>query len=214
MASQICKEWMKERERGNARYIEGIANFMDFVAKNGGGGDMFSCPCTKCENGRLLKIEDIHFYLLQNGMLQSYTFWRFHGEKESSNVKVEPIIENVKQKDVEPDFPRIEDLIYDSFEMFHREVDNSTNETAKGFKFEELQGKASEPLYPSCPKRHTTLYFLVKLNNVKTRYGLSDNSFNDILGLFREFLPEENTTPKNYPEMKSIIRKWWLRGMA
>ena len=148
-------------------------------------------------------------------MQQSYTFWCFHGEKESSNVKVEPTTENVEQKDIEPDFPRMDDLIYDSFEMFHREVDNLKNETVRneggddsshinrGFKFEELQSKASEPLYPSCPKRHTTLYFLVKLN-VKTRYGLSDNSFTDILGLFREFLPEGNTTPKNYPEMKKI----------
>ena len=59
----------------------------------------------------------------------------------------------------------------------------------------------------SCSEKHTTLYFRVKLNNTKTRHGFSDNSLTDILGLFKEFLPEGNSTPTKYPDMKNIIKE-------
>lgn len=87
---------MKERERATPRYIDGVAYFIDFVVKNGGGEEKFSCPCNKCENGRLLDIKDIHFHLLRHGILQSYTIWCFHGEKDSTNVNLEPTMENIE----------------------------------------------------------------------------------------------------------------------
>ncbi|KAM7485936.1 hypothetical protein LguiA_001945 [Lonicera macranthoides] len=209
---------MKERDRGKSQYIKGVAEFLSFIVENGGGEEKFSCPCNKCENGRLLEIKDIHFHLLRYGILQSYTFWHFHGEKESTNVETNTT-PNIGEQDIVPEDPRLEDLVYDSFEMFNREVNNliddiNSNEDGESssyvgtrLKFKDLCGKASEPLYPSCLDKQTTLYFLVKLNNVKTRFGLFDNSFTDILGLFKEFLPEGNTTPTKYSEMKNIIKE-------
>ncbi|KAA0046966.1 putative polyprotein [Cucumis melo var. makuwa] len=50
---------------------------------------------------------------------------------------------------------------------------------------------AKKPLFPSC-KRFTKLLALVRLYNLKVRFGWSDASFSELLTTISEFLPENN----------------------
>ena len=53
--------------------------------------------------------------------------------------------------------------------------------------FERLLEYAEKPLYPDC-KNFTKLSALVKLYNLKRRYGWTDKSFSEILSLLGDIL--------------------------
>ena len=57
--------------------------------------------------------------------------------------------------------------------------------------FNKLIQDTEKPLYPSC-RKFTKLSALVKLYNLKARYGWSDKGFSKLLGLIDEMLPLNN----------------------
>ncbi|KAM7497755.1 hypothetical protein LguiA_022169 [Lonicera macranthoides] len=108
-------------------------------------------------------------------------------------------------------FPLLDDLVNDACEMFTRESSPSTlnskrngeayassevsndPQTHKCKKYQRLHRLTMEPLHPttnaSC---HTTMFVLLKLNDLKTQFNLSDGATGGILGLLKELLPEGN----------------------
>ena len=50
MSFSIDKQWMNQSNRRNTEYVEGVRNFVKFVAENGGNKEKYSCPCTRCKN--------------------------------------------------------------------------------------------------------------------------------------------------------------------
>ncbi|XP_026377784.1 uncharacterized protein LOC113272093 [Papaver somniferum] len=80
-------------------------------------------------------------------------------------------------------------------------------ETSHSRKHESAYDRARAPLYNSCPSGKTTLNAAVKLNDIKTQYGFSDNGVTALLEMMKEFLPEENTLPAKYPELKKMIQE-------
>nr|GEU89602.1 reverse transcriptase domain-containing protein [Tanacetum cinerariifolium] len=57
-------------------------------------------------------------------------------------------------------------------------------------KFQELLLEADKPLNIGCPD-FTKLYAIVKLHNLKGKYGASDKFFTELLGLLKKMLPAE-----------------------
>nr|GEY71080.1 hypothetical protein [Tanacetum cinerariifolium] len=55
-------------------------------------------------------------------------------------------------------------------------------------KFQELLLDAEKPLYKGCPD-FTKLFAIVKLLNLKGKYGASDKFFTELLGLLKKILP-------------------------
>ena len=51
------------------------------------------------------------------------------------------------------------------------------------------------------------MYAVVKLNSLKTQYGFSDNGVTALLEFIKELLPEGNTLPSKYPDVKKIIKQ-------
>ena len=70
--------------------------------------------------------------------------------------------------------------------------------------FERLLENAEKPLYPSC-KNFTKLSALVKLYNLKGRYGWSDKSFSKLLSLLGDMLPVNNELPLSMYEAKKTL---------
>ncbi|KAL2937506.1 Protein GrpE, partial [Bienertia sinuspersici] len=77
------KEWKKLKGRGAPQYLEGIDRFLDFAFNNSSAdhGTKIKCPCCKCANVHYKTRSQVRFYLLKNGILQSYIIWDKHGEK-------------------------------------------------------------------------------------------------------------------------------------
>ena len=60
--------------------------------------------------------------------------------------------------------------------------------------YESLKSDAEKPLYFGCTK-YTRLLAVLKLYNLKARYGWSDSSFTALLAFLRDILPKENELP-------------------
>ena len=73
-----------------------------------------------------------------------------------------------------------------------------------GAEFEKLKSDAHKPLYAGCTK-YTRLLAVLKLYNLKARYGLSDSGFTALLELLQDMLPEENVLPTKTYEAKKIL---------
>jgi hypothetical protein len=63
----------------------------------------------------------------------------------------------------------------------------------------------SQELFPNY-KKYTKLRFLIRLLHIKLLGGWIDKSFDLILDLFNDVLPEASTLPRNYYETKKLIK--------
>ncbi|XP_022155369.1 uncharacterized protein LOC111022513 [Momordica charantia] len=70
--------------------------------------------------------------------------------------------------------------------------------------FEELLGDAKKPLYPNC-KNFTKISALLKLYNLKAKFGWSDRSFTELLALVRDMLPSPNEIPNSMYQAKKTL---------
>ncbi|KAA0059165.1 uncharacterized protein E6C27_scaffold430G00850 [Cucumis melo var. makuwa] len=83
-------------------------------------------------------------------------------------------------------------------EVAHEEYSKDPN----GFK--KLPIDAEKPLYEGC-KKYTKLSTLVKLYNLKVRYGWSDISFSKLHKTLKEILPTTNELPNSLYEAKKTL---------
>ncbi|GJY37243.1 putative transposase-associated domain-containing protein [Tanacetum coccineum] len=72
-------------------------------------------------------------------------------------------------------------------------------------KFQELLLDAEKPLYKGCPD-FTKLSAIVKLLNLKGKYGASDKFFTELLGLLKKMLPAGNEMVEKTYQAKKLMR--------
>ncbi|GKB19631.1 putative transposon, En/Spm-like protein [Tanacetum coccineum] len=72
-------------------------------------------------------------------------------------------------------------------------------------KFQELLLDAEKPLYEGCPD-FTKLSAIVKLLNLKGKYGASDKFFTELLGLIKKMLPAGNEMVEKTYQAKKVMR--------
>ncbi|XP_026436586.1 uncharacterized protein LOC113334575 [Papaver somniferum] len=199
MSLILDKKWMK-CDNKSEQYIEGVRLFIQLASEKGGANALFACPCGRCKNNKgLVTLTKISLHLPKYGIYQSYTTWRFHGETSEvethayrDNSSEENIGDNVAEnvsnvgdnvgvvaEDVDPAVGVDEDVGLDS----RSHVDAGTSRSKKK---KLLYERARAPLYPSCPK---------------------DNACTALLELIKELLPEENTLPSKYADIKNLIQE-------
>ncbi|GJS65017.1 putative transposon, En/Spm-like protein [Tanacetum coccineum] len=119
----------------------------------------------------------------------SYTKWTKHGEEDkpliSTPKPVNATTELVNDIDfayIPTDGPTIVEMVNATKDNF--DVDDLV-------KFQELLLDAEKPLYEGCPD-FTKLSAIVKLLNLKGKYGASDKFFTELLGLIKKMLPVDS----------------------
>jgi len=167
--------------RLTAEYEKGVEEFIEF-AKAKSDPTWMKCPCTKCANVRFADEDCIREHLFCVGIMQHYTKWIHHGESDDHGTR--------NYCDV-----GIEDMVEDAFEEFTGDPD----------RFLDLLSEAEAPLYSGCSK-FTKLSGLVSLWNLKGRNGWSDTSFNDLLVLLHDMLPENNLIPETVYKAKTTLK--------
>lgn len=65
------------------------------------------------------------------------------------------------------------------------------------------------PLYPGC-KAFTKMSASVAMFKHKDSHGLSDNGFDKLINLVRDMLPENNTLPNSFYEIKKLVNTFDL----
>nr|GEY41606.1 hypothetical protein [Tanacetum cinerariifolium] len=212
------KSWMRT-SRTKKQYIDGVEAFIKYAVHNlqktrnidpqGNKQQlMMPCPCTSCLNNIKHKVEEVQFYLFKYGIDLSYTKWDKHGEKDeqatTAQIHVNATIEFVHDMDFDMDFgsevptdgPSIVEMLNATKESFDED------DLAK---FQKLLLDAKKPLYKGCPD-FTKLSAIVKLLNLKGKYGASDKFFTELLGLLKNMLSAGNEMLEKTYQAKKLMR--------
>ncbi|KAL3839245.1 hypothetical protein ACJIZ3_023836 [Penstemon smallii] len=206
------RSWMKQ-SRASYVYDEGVNKFLDFAFNNASFEEKISCPCKKCRLLLPVVREVAYDHLIVFGFLKDYTTWIFHEEVKSSyNPSNES--ENCTNSNMDID---MDTLLHEAFGIHspeHNVESNTPSESedqpnVEAEEFYNFVKDAKKELYPGC-KSYKKLSFIVRLFQIKCLGGWSNNSFSMLLDLLKAVLPEGETLPKSFYEMKKIIKKLGL----
>ncbi|GJR87240.1 hypothetical protein Tco_0211251 [Tanacetum coccineum] len=193
------KSWM-ETNRISKSYVDGVAAFTDYAVHNlqkTGNIDprvnkkhiYIPCPCTKCLNHIEHKVEEVQYHLYRHGIDISYTKWTKHGEEDEPSISAPKPVNATTEFVDDMDFAYIPTDGPATVEMVNATKDNFDVDDL--VKFQELLLDAEKPLYKGCSD-FTKLSSIVKLLNLKGKYGASDKFFTELLGLIKKMLPARN----------------------
>ncbi|GJW71278.1 putative transposon, En/Spm-like protein [Tanacetum coccineum] len=210
------KSWMRT-SRTKKQYIDGVEAFIKYAVHNvqkmrnidprGNKQQlMMPCPCTTCLNHIEHKVEEVQFHLFKYRIDLSYIKWDKHGEKDeqatTAQIPINATTKFVDDTDFDMDFgleiptdaPAIVEMV--------NAIKESFDDLAK---FQELLLDAEKPLYKGCPD-FTKLSAIVKLLNLKGKYGASDKFFTELLGLLKKMLPAGNEMVEKTYQAKKLMR--------
>jgi hypothetical protein len=158
-------------------YRVGAHNFVNMARVNEGNIDTIVCSCVLCRNLKHLHSEEVYKHLVIHGMDSTYTTWVLHGECQNAFVQC---------ADVE--MPES----YNMYKEVFFQGDNVAEPTheRRDEEFTNLVEDVETPLYSGC-KKYTRMSSTIVLFKHKATNSLSDKSFNQLLEIIRDMLPQE-----------------------
>ena len=180
------------KDRRSKDYADGVESFIAFALQYSTYKNSMKCPCLQCGNMIFHTPQKIREHLFFYGIDQSYHTWYWHGDAAPSGP---PTSRAEWHHTVE--FNDVDSTI----EMVQVAYDDRKNDPKL---FETLLENAQKPLYPGC-RNFTKLSALVKLYNLKARYGWSDKSFSELLSILGDMLPLNNELPLSMYEAKKTL---------
>ncbi|XP_017239687.1 uncharacterized protein LOC108212475 [Daucus carota subsp. sativus] len=189
------KSWIKE-DRDSLEYEIGVENFLIFAEENAKNIKSIPCPCARCVNFKNLPIKTIRGHLYENGFSLGYLEWIWHGEESGrSNRSSAHSTHAVDELD-----QNFEIKTNDVYEAAYNDGDYDK----ESFDFKRFVADAEQPLFEG--SECTKLESLLKLQNWKARFGISDTAFSDLLSSVGSILPKDNVLPTNAYETKKTLR--------
>ncbi|WVZ83937.1 hypothetical protein U9M48_031031, partial [Paspalum notatum var. saurae] len=176
-------------------HLDGVSEFMKFVAERYDENTEIRCPCRKCLN-RVHQHEGLvedHLYI--HGMASTYNKWIHYGEQLESTIIQNPehpdeqigFNDDVAVDEYEEDGPndRIPDMVRELFDL---------EDESKGRKsmFSILLEEMKQELYPDTLMQHIQDFFF-------------NAAFNALLTLLASAFPD-CSIPASYQEAKKLIR--------
>ncbi|XP_073121944.1 uncharacterized protein [Henckelia pumila] len=198
------KEWMHLPSRLVPEY-EGFQKFIAQARLYAKTREVILCPCKKCKNKKYLKFDEVYDHLIIKGIDPSYTTWVFHGEIYNPQLQGEGSsrgaqVEENKNRDA---YNLYRDSFVPNEEIGHTMIEARDNE------FADLLEDAESPLFSGCTT-YTKLSVAVSLYNYKSTNGHTDHSFNELLKILGEMLPEKHTLPNSIYSMKKLLKPFDL----
>ena len=207
------RSWMYRRIKIDGRglvdaYRDGVSNFMNKAIEHADdlNGKM-RCPCLKCKNMIWKTADEVKFDLYSRGFVDGYSVWIHHGESVEFRELSDSTVDQSDNYDVV-------EMLVDAYGPTN--IDWAENEHASSSAdqqkpndsaaaFYKMLSESGTPLYPEHDK-HTRLSAVTKLLHYKNEHDCSERGFNDLLAIFREFLPKDNTLPASYYEVKKMVK--------
>ena len=189
-----------------------------------------SCPCRKCKLVSLFIPSSgiVQEHLLVRGFMEAHTQWMDSDDEDDSEEEVSgeatgnEELQGHQQDGDEEDLQgeqHVEDantntpLTAAVRDPHVQEVllDKTTTKDARGAerrksKLAQLEVDSNTPLYdPNRGPEESRLKFALEVLKLKAEHGWSDTSVDDLLGLMKKRLPEDNTCPSSLDEAKKIV---------
>ncbi|XP_075075406.1 uncharacterized protein LOC142162713 [Nicotiana tabacum] len=225
MDNPTNKRWMY-CERVSKKYLDGVENFLNHAFSEKQDGEKIACPCTECVLIHQVNRATTYDHLVVNGIIPSYDTWFCHGEslKGSNNAEANNRSKSTQRGD------DMRGMIHDAFAGVTQFMDTNVSELGgvehnlqentahpsrnqshpEVDKFERLMKEANEELYPGC-KKFSKMSFLMHLYRTKCMFKWSNESFNALLGLLKNALPEGENLPLSFYETKKIVEGLGLK---
>ena len=181
------------KDRRSREYEEGVEYFINFALQHCSNQSSIRCPCMRCGNLIHHTPNKIREHMFFNGIDHSYHRWYWHGEAGPTSKQPSEMAQCYDTMDCGD--------VASTIEMVHATEDEFMTDPKS---FKQLLEDAEKPLYPGCVQ-FTKLSALVKLYNVKARYGWSDKSFSDLLQILGDMLPVNNEMPLSMYEAKKTL---------
>ena len=184
-------------------YVQGIGEFMKLVeqqpdAKTG----MLRCPCSTCNNNRIIREFDVWTHLYMRGFSRNYKVWYLHGEtgyEYGSTSEPQPVSE--PQPDIRLEEPRSDiDYGVGTVQMVHDQEPNPESR-----RFFDMLDAGKQPLYKGCRDGHSPLSSATRLMGIKTDYNLAEECVDAITDFVKGILPEDNLAPGSYYEVQKLV---------
>ncbi|XP_028087696.1 uncharacterized protein LOC114288392 [Camellia sinensis] len=212
---KMDKSWMTINNRLTSKeYQQGVKSFLDFATANLGVEDEIRCPCIDCINGTKYSRQVVWMHLIRRGMASSYLTWVHHGE----HVPVSrPSVSNDQYGGSGECMTDIDDPPMDELPIMLEEIyvsglmDDHTDEEPNGLeredfhKFTRLFKDAQRKVYRTCEK-FSVLSFVIKMLHVKVYNKWSNKSFDMVMQVFKDILPEcDPTVPWTLYDAKKFL---------
>ena len=194
--------------------MEGVHSFMIFVKDNLGANCRIRCPCIDCLNSYAWSQDVVLDHLLIKGIDVFYTHWIFHGEKSNYNIRANNHSNNqseVVDDRVPPNDEIEDDGIQEMLDDYENYIGNGLGNieddaigTTNKLSFDDLLREAQQELYPGCSK-FSKLSFIVKLLHLKVYNKWRNKSFDMLLDLLKQVLPNCGSLPKSSYEARKML---------
>ncbi|KAK9050828.1 hypothetical protein SSX86_030202 [Deinandra increscens subsp. villosa] len=230
------REWMYTTRviRGgyfNPIFAEHVTSFLDFAFTNltdvgsqtieGVEVLLIRCPCAKCKNQKYKSREAVEQDLITKGFMPDYWVWYAHGEtfpKQDVGQCSNPMpshdlshhtdyISTEDNDDDLGDYTGYDQMVMESMHQNHHpyyhQQRQEPNQTAEAFYT--MLGQADEPLWAGSEKA-STLSTTTRLLNWKSDCNVSDSTFDRMLPIFKDSLPNDEKLPRNFYETKKMLK--------
>lgn len=198
------RKWMYLEDRSCKKYRDGVESFLQVAVRESNRKNETCCPCRECKRLCIYELDNIEHHLHRHGFAFNHKRWTFHGE-EVEFAKGKPA-DSLYAKADEDRFEEEDVLaLADSY------VPTSLNNILESLggngssNFASLFEKAHSPLYPGSRKM-LTLDFLRKMMHLKLLHCWSEESFDMILLLLNEALPEGAKLPASHHDAKKLLQ--------
>ena len=190
---------MSARNRWSLEYRNGVKEFFDIAKNQLNDRGLVRCPCKKCGNVKFQPINEISMHLFNNGIIQSYKVWHYHGEALPSPPAV------VRDHDRDEIADILEDVYAEDDVPAGNYNDPPQDDHQHRDKYDNLFKEMSSELYPGC-RKYSALKFLVKLMHLKVINKCSNHYFDGLLELLVDAMPDGTILPKSNYEAKAKLR--------
>ncbi|KAL4578884.1 hypothetical protein LXL04_015015 [Taraxacum kok-saghyz] len=211
-----------------------VTSFLDFAFSNPNNvgrkivddKEVFQirCPCFKCNN-RIYKTRDlVELDIFTSGFMPDYYIWYAHGESYhipsqpvgqcsiptptlsmgqcSNPIPSQHVSQGLNSMGFEHgEFDRYDQMVMDS--MQHNNVPQDPNPTAK--KFDDMLKDVNVPLWDGC-QNHSKLSAATRLLNWKSECNVADSTYDKLLPIIKEMLPDGERLPRNFYETKKMLK--------
>jgi hypothetical protein len=156
-----------------------------------GGRCEASCPCSRCENRRMLSEYEMSAHLAKKGFISNYLLWHQHGEVKSAVAD---------ESDENDDVDRMDDMIADIGRGYDLEYEDPPPDEHN---FYSLHVTSQEKVHDGIDM--TMLQAVTRLMEFKSKYSFLNQCYNDIVNLIIDLIPAKHHMPKYLYQSKKIV---------
>ncbi|XP_074323765.1 uncharacterized protein LOC141660678 [Apium graveolens] len=205
------KTWILQ-DRDSLAFEMGVENFLIYAEENSEDRNKIPCPCGRCANFKKFSIKTIRGHIYDNGFCLGYVHWVWHGETASTGPKSSSASCPPEEQAPDPPPEQASDEASEQDQEHvaaSKTVDvceaayNSSQYDNDSYQFRRFVADAEQPLYEGSDC--TKLESMLKLHNWKSRFGITDSAFTDLLSSVGSLLPKDNVLPSNAYEAKKTL---------